>query len=315
MPVWEAAALWEAAAGAHGEPSSGSRQPQAPPRKRPASASAIGRKGPNASASSPDFSEFSGSRATREAAAAKKMGRQTRPASAPAIRSRKKSEAPPQVNMNMCAPMGCAPRWSIPNRHAKLKSTDRNPGPGQYDLVNPDAFWCKKKPSFSMAKPCKVKDPREGGPGPGAYVIPTGLRGGGASLGAKISTLEKNPRAPGPGTYEESLFGARAKRTSIGLRVAQPDSRDANPGPGTYEMADWTNDYTRQDQPKHGFPNAERKWVLPTGPGPGRYEPTCVPYGRTQPVYSFGTKCEDPLRADRRDVDFVTYGQFGGNQS
>lgn len=247
-------------------------------------------------------------RAPDAASRGAELGRRQRPASAPILRrSRGGKEEPPQVNMNKVAPLGTAPRWSIRPRPFDAHLVDRSPGPGQYDLTAPDAYWCKKKPSYSMAKPSS-RSSTNSGPGPGSYSVPSSLGRKGVTMGAHNKREQLVPRTPGPGSYDP-LTGRSAMQKSIATRVAPPDSRGSYPGPGAYSMADQFDDFSRPAQPKHGFPISERQTDRPLiGPGPDAYEPAVEMQCRHQPVYSFGTKCQ--VKTDTSEPKFTTYSQF-----
>lgn len=280
------------------------------PQQRPSSAGSIGRglrKSPSATET------VLRAAASRGASAAEHRRRLQRPASAPAARRppvRKPKPAPPQVNMNKAGPLGNAPRWSIYGRAAESREAERSPGPGQYDVVAPDEYWCKKKPSISIAHRNSGGHSSKPGPGPAAYSLPSSLGRKGITLGERNSHPGfAPPRAPGPGTYDpQSEPGAGALKKSIGLRVDPPESRSNYPGPGHYKLADQFRRPDQADQPKHAFPLSERKWTLPTGPGPGTYEPVDFMFSKTPACYTFGTKCEE--WAETGDRKFTTYSQF-----
>jgi len=222
----------------------------------------------------------------------------------------KRKEPPPGVNMNKVASMGTAPRWTIRGRPNDFRASDRAPGPGEYDVGAPDTYWSKKMPSFSIGNAGNYKGRcKQTTPAPTDYTVPTGLR---YDVGVTIAEHHKKEtrvdREPGPGSYDPPIFARAVKNATIPMKVVPPESRANYPGPGTYEFADQFKDFTRPDQPKHRFPNAERKWILPTGPGPGTYEPVDYMFSRTPICYTFGTKCEE--KDDKRNITFTTFSQF-----
>jgi len=297
--------------------SAGRQRPQ-----RPASASALGRACRPASASAggralrkaasvgePRFNEGSNDTFYDNeglAAAPAPARRLQRPASAPLGRHLGGGkQQPPQVNLNKVAPLGTAPRWTIRSKPSDTLFASRTPGPGSYDLASPDAYWCKKKPAFSMAK----KDTRHGSvrPGPADYSFKSGPRGPKWKIGEHTKGEDRRPNTPGPGAYDPPDGRSRMKKT-IAASVAPPDSRAAYPGRGTYEAADQFRDFTRQMLPKHRFPNAERTWEMRDGPGPGDYDPADYVFSRRPPSYTIRKKCEE--KVEEGPDTFTTYSQF-----
>lgn len=232
-----------------------------------------------------------------------------RPGSAPAGRQGKREQ--PQVNMNKAAPLGTAPRWTIPSSGVVERAAPRTPGPGQYELASPDAYWCKKKPSFSIGKPFAKKPSVQ--PGPGNYAVEFKPSGPKCVIGTarRQGMLDsRRPRTPGPGTYEVPSGKSRIKK-SISAPVVAPEVQSRTPGPGTYEFADQFHDFTRQEMPKHRFPVAARvkgaaREKIP--PGPGDYE--ISPAGLVQkPRWSHGVRRGEHEFAANPTLG-VTYSQF-----
>lgn len=236
-----------------------------------------------------------------------------RPSSAPAGPGRRKSGAvkpvAPNVNMNKAGGMGTAPRWTIGGRRpsAELREAAKSPGPGQYDLVRPDAYWCKKKPSHSLGLSRDNGCRSSPGPAPGDYSVRDKPRGPKWVIGER-EHIDERPgyRTPGPGYYDLPTRLTNGRRMSSSPGGGPQPISAKSPGPGEY---DFKADFTRQELPKHAFPRATRDWVLPKGPGPGAFDPNPeAAFLRCQPVYSMGKQYEEP--DDRHRPKFVTYSQF-----
>lgn len=287
------------------------RRPASASASRPATASADGR-GLQKAQSTPE-SAFCADRGHAGPTAVPRA--KQRPLSAPArrqgacgARGRPASAGKPmrpQVDMNKAGPLGCAPRWTMRGRPCDDRLASRTPGPGQYDEVAPEGYWCKKKPSFSIAG-ARKRSGSAGAVGIGVFV-PFKPKSPGCTMGKRFDMEDQRPRAPGPGTYDPPI-GRSTMKKSFSAAVSPPDSRSANPGPGAYSHPDQFYDITRPQLPKTSFPKAIRKWDLQTGPEPGAYDHVGFREGRNAPVYTFGTKCAQ--YEENHANAFVTYSQF-----
>lgn len=162
-----------------------------------------------------------------------------------------------------------------------------------------------------MAKGWNKRRGEKPPPGPSDYHVPSGLGGPRVTIAERLMTADETRETrskPGPGTYDPP-DGRSTMKKSILLQVNPPDARSVNPGPGTYKLPDQFHDFTRDLDPKHAFPLAERKWDMPRGPGPGTYEPVDNMFSRTPSCYTFGTKHAE-LEDGRGPTSFATYSQF-----
>lgn len=227
---------------------------------------------------------------------------------------RGKGEAPPQVNMNKVGPLANAPRVSFGTAARFSDPVCANsPGPGRYDYVKPEYHWCKRGPSVSMARRHKSSG-TNGGPGPADYqsgsVRPRGPQKG-ITIGERHAVEDRQPRIPGPGTYDQKVAWDGLRKT-MAANCVVPRSGKAYPGPGTYECIDQFHDFTRHCQPKHAIGNALRDYYpespQPCGPGPAAYDPNGGNFCKRQPVYSMGAQYTE--KDEQGGANFVTASQF-----
>jgi len=217
--------------------------------QRPSTACAGGRDLPKAQ-TLPKTASYGGSHAVTTAVPRARQ----RPSSAPARRQGTRGKPTrPQVDMNKAGPLGCAPRWTMRGKPCDERLASRTPGPGQYDQVAPEGYWCKRKPSFSIAG-ARRRSGSAGASGNGVYIPfkPSSL---GCTMGKRFDMEDLRPRAPGPGTYDPPN-GRSTMKKSFSAAVYPPDSRSANPGPGTYPHPDQFDDVTRPQLPKTSFSKA-----------------------------------------------------------
>mmetsp|Transcript_67241 Transcript_67241/g.105852 ORF Transcript_67241/g.105852 Transcript_67241/m.105852 type:complete len:247 (-) Transcript_67241:32-772(-) len=229
--------------------------------------------------------------------------RRRRPTSAPAGPQRGQIH-PPQVDLNKASPLSSAPRWTVRSRPSSTPAAARTPGPGQYTLLRPDDYWCRRTPSFSMGKKTRTKS--SSNPGPGEYAIDAERRGPKWKIGEAARRKEEvASHTPGPGSYD--LPSCRsALSPSIGMpafRLPQQQAFSSELSMG--DIA--TPKYTTRHAIKFG--TASRSvGIIESSPGPGDYE-----IGSSglinKPRWSFGRCCDRVGKPESSDIG-ITSSQF-----
>jgi hypothetical protein len=168
---------------------------------------------------------------------------------------------------------GNGPTWRIGSALRENKNSNKNPGPGQYDIPN-KIF---NGPKYSIATKSGAFDPTKNSfaPGPGQYNATTKNRPSSAKYTMRAKPYPKNTDiTPGPGNYNlrtekqlqapSYIFGKDKKK---GLEY---DNARYVPGPGNYE---YTADILHEKHPKFSFGKEIRgdNKSYKT-PGPGQYE-------------------------------------------
>lgn len=146
---------------------------------------------------------------------------------------------------------------------------DSGPGPGSYNLSNPNDRNLKN--SYSFGQKYKENE-RELSPGPGKYnlrtdrdlLVPSTVFGREKKLSNNITD------SPGPGRYNTDVINSNYQKPkySFGKEKRILDNIIDSPGPGTYE----TKEYVGREGTKISMGLKYNSKVDEYNPGPGQYE-------------------------------------------
>jgi hypothetical protein len=130
-----------------------------------------------------------------------------------------------------------APAFSLRGK-SNEKLSISVPGPGSYDVKDPRS----KSPGFRMSKGQRINDTSasKNSVGPGMYDQShkrVGTEGPKFSMGVKTESKNRND-SPGPGAYEPSIEAVKNKSPQISVkgRTELMSAKSYAPGPGAYDQ-------------------------------------------------------------------------------
>ena len=185
--------------------------------------------------------------------------------------------------------------WSFGKTNKSFYSTNRNPGPGSYNMSQITSFK-NKEPNWKIGSAKRSYSVRQLVPGPGNYDIKSSF--GNApkyTLRPKTGTsLDiKNKDLPGPGAYNPSMAPKDNYAFSMRIRPQSASAQMNNPGPGTYNLRNQKDSdllKTHSYRFGHEKKNKEPDFTYLKSPGPGTYDLKENPLTSTNsmPKFSFG---------------------------
>ncbi len=182
--------------------------------------------------------------------------------------------------------------WSFGKTQKSFYSTNRTPGPGNYN--SPDVtMYRNKQPHWKLGTARRSYSMRENTPGPGNYNLKTSI--GTApkytmrpKTGSDFNT--NNKENPGPGTYDPNVLKKENYAYSLRIRPQTATELMKNPGPGTYNIRKNDNDFIRPHSYKFGHEKKHKEpdFTYLKSPGPGTYNFDNIVVSQAMPKFSFG---------------------------